>query len=311
MERLRPVLGRVRDLAACPGPPSRPEGPTREHPGLPMHLDREQDLVVALARECGALAVRYQAGDLDTRDKPDDLGPVTRADTEINARIVDALREAFPDDDIIAEESGAEFRGRARCWYIDPIDGTTEYARREDEWAVQIGLCIDGEPVLGVVHEAGAGRLSFGRRWRGESTAWLATNGVTTPLRRSDRGLADLQLVSSKSHASPKIADVMRLLAIPDARNLRIGSTGVKMTAVARGLADLYVHPSRGTSLWDVCAPHAVLAAIGGVATDVRGEPLVYDLAHLKNAYGLLASHGPHHAEIVVALRPVVAGWFA
>jgi len=276
-----------------------------------MRLDREQDLAIALARECGALAVHYQTGDLGTRDKPDEAGPVTRADTEINARIVGALRSAFPDDDIIAEESGAEFRGRARCWYIDPIDGTTEYARREVEWAVQIGLCIDGEPVLGVVHEAGAGRLAFGARWRGETTAWLESAGVTTPLRPSPRGLADLLLVSSKSHASPKIADVMRLLAIPEARNLRIGSTGVKMTALARGLADLYVHPSRGTSLWDVCAPHAVLAAAGGVATDVRGQPLVYDLAHLKNATGLLASHGPHHLEIVAALGPVTSSWFA
>ena len=277
----------------------------------PMHLDREQSLAVALARECGALAVRYQTGDLDTRDKPDEAGPVTRADTEVNARIVTALRAAFPDDDIVAEESGAEFRGRPRCWFIDPIDGTTEYARGEDEWAVQIGLCIDGEPVFGVVHEAGAGRLARGIRWRGVSEAWLETAGTTTPLRPTPHDLAALRLVSSKSHASPKIDDVMRALAIPADRNLRIGSTGVKMTAVARGLADLYVHPSRGTSLWDVCAPHAVLAAAGGTATDVRGEPLVYDLAHLKNAYGLLASHGPHHPAIVAALAPAVVGWFA
>jgi 3'(2'), 5'-bisphosphate nucleotidase len=79
---------------------------------------------------------------------------------------------------------------------------------------------------------------------------------------------------------------------------------------VARGVADLYIHPSRGTSLWDTCAPHAVLAAAGGVLTDVRGEPLTYDLAHLKNEYGLLASHGPHHAAIAATLRPIVDAWF-
>ena len=291
-------------------PPVRVWRPQPSHPDGPMRLDREQHLALALARECGALALTYQTGELDTREKPDEAGPVTRADTEVNARIVSALRSAFPDDDIIAEESGAEVRGRARCWYIDPIDGTSEYARGEPDWAVHIGLCVDGEPVLGVVHEAGAGRLCWGLRWGGEVVATLETNGVAAPLRPSDRGPGALQVVSSKSHASPKIGSAMRALGIPDARNLRVGSTGVKMMAVARGVADLYIHPSRGTSLWDTCAPHAVLAAAGGVLTDVRGEPLTYDLAHLKNEFGLLASHGPHHAAIVEALRPIVGTWF-
>jgi 3'-phosphoadenosine 5'-phosphosulfate (PAPS) 3'-phosphatase len=276
-----------------------------------MRLDREQALAVALARECGALALSYQTGELDTHDKPDNAGPVTRADTDVNTRIVAALRAAFPDDDLVAEESGADIRGRARCWYVDPIDGTSEYARRESEWAVQIGLCIDGAPVLGVVHEAGAGRLSWGLRWQDEAAAWIEEDGVTRRLQPSDRGLDALRLVSSKSHASPKIADVMHALAIPDPRNLRIGSTGVKMTAIARGVADLYVHPSRGTSLWDVCAPHAVLAAVGGVVTDTRGIPLVYDPAHVTNDFGVLASHGPHHDAIVAALRSVVHTWFS
>ncbi|MBL9100129.1 MAG: 3'(2'),5'-bisphosphate nucleotidase CysQ [Myxococcales bacterium] len=275
-----------------------------------MRLDRERDLALALARECGALALSYQTGDLQTREKPDHAGPVTRADTEVNARIVTALRAAFPDDDIVAEESGAELRGRARCWYVDPIDGTSEYARGEPEWAVQIGLCVDGDPVLGVVHEAGAGRLAWGLRWAGESHAQLEQSGAAAPLRPSDRDLSALLLVSSKSHASPKILDVMRALAIPPERNLRVGSTGVKTTAVARGLADLYVHPSRGTSLWDVCAPHAVLLAAGGVATDVRGVAIAYDPNHITNDHGLLVSHGPHHAAIVAALAPHVGAWF-
>lgn len=278
---------------------------------MPMSLDRELSLALDLARSCGAHALAIQtAGALDTRDKPDDEGPVTRADTEVNARIVDALRTAFPGDDIVAEESGPEVVGRARCWYIDPIDGTTEFARGENEWAVQIGLCIDGEPVLGVVHEAGAGRLSWGLCWRSEPLARIEVAGQVRPLRTGAARLDALRLISSKSHASPKIAAVMQALGIPEANNLRVGSTGVKMNAVARDLADLYVHPAQGTKLWDSCAPHAVLRAAGGTVTDVRGMPLVYDPHHLPNAFGLLASHGPEHAAIVAAIQPAVAGWF-
>jgi len=279
---------------------------------MPTNLERELSLALDLARRCGAHALAIQTtGRLETRDKPDDEGPVTRADTEVNTQIVNALRTAFPDDDIIAEESGGEVRGRARCWYIDPIDGTTEFARGEPEWAVQIGLCIDGEPVLGVVHEAGAGRLSWGLCGRGGALALIEVDGEVRPLRTGTARLGDLRLISSKSHASPRIAAVMDLLAIPASRNLRVGSTGVKMNAVARDLADLYVHPSRGTKLWDSCAPHAVLLAAGGQVSDVRGRPLVYDPNHLPNDFGLLASHGPEHAAIVAAIGPAVADWFA
>lgn len=278
---------------------------------MPVSLDRELGLALDLARSCGALALSYQTGGLlDTRDKPNDEGPVTRADMEVNARIVAALRAAFPGDDVIAEESDAVVAGKARCWYVDPIDGTTEFARGEAEWAVQIGLCVDGEPVLGVVHEAGALRLAWGVTWAGEQRAELEIDGERTLLTSRDVELTALRLVSSKSHASPRIAEVMRALAIAEDRNLRMGSTGVKMTAVARGLAELYVHPSRGTKLWDSCAPHALLRAAGGRVSDVRGVPLVYDPRHLPNEFGLLATHGPRHDEIVAALAPVVASWF-
>ncbi len=277
---------------------------------MSVGLDRELSLALDLARSCGALALSYQTGgQLATREKPDDEGPVTRADLEVNARITGALRQAFPGDDVIGEESDVVIAGRSRCWYVDPIDGTSEFARGEDEWAVHIGLCVDGEPVLGVVHEAGAGRLAWGVRWAGEARAELEQGGLRRPLRTADAELAALRLVSSKSHASPKIREVMQALAIPEARNLRLGSTGVKTTAVARGLAELYVHPSRGTKLWDSCAPHALLAAAGGRMTDVRGAPLVYDPRHLGNDFGLLASHGPRHDEIVAALAPIVGRW--
>jgi 3'(2'), 5'-bisphosphate nucleotidase len=280
------------------------------------NLDVELSAALALARECGVVALAYQTGGasaMQTRDKPDDEGPVTRADTEINARLVGALRAAFPGDAVIGEESAgdaATASGAGRCWYIDPIDGTTEYAQGEACWAIQIGLCIDGEPALGVVYEAASGRLTWGVRHGGRVQACVSRgDGDAVPLRPSTYGMAELRLVSSKSHASPKTLEVMAALAIPPERNFRIGSVGVKVNTIACGEAELYVHPRTGTKLWDTAAPHAVLAAAGGAMTDVWGRPLVYDPRSLGHAHGLVASHGPHHAEIVAALRPLVEGW--
>jgi 3'-phosphoadenosine 5'-phosphosulfate (PAPS) 3'-phosphatase len=279
-------------------------------------LDPELRVALSLAREAGAIALSYQTGGaeaMQTRDKPDDLGPVTRADTEINARLVRALRAAFPGDAVVAEESSDDAAAAAdvaRCWYVDPIDGTAEYARGETCWAIQIGLCVDGEPVLGVVHEAGVGRLLWGvcAPDRREAFAVDAA-GAAVPLRPSARTLAELRLVSSLSHASPKTLEVMEALGIPPERNLRLGSVGVKVGAIARGEADLYVHPRSGTKLWDTCAPWAVLRAVGGAVTDLWGRPLVYDPRRLGHDSGLVASHGPHHAEILAAIRPCVEAW--
>ena len=274
-------------------------------------LERELSLALDLARSCGALALSYQTGGLlATREKANDEGPVTRADLECNARIVQALRATFPGDDVIAEESDPAVEGRARCWYVDPIDGTSEFSRGKPEWAVQIGLCIDGEPVLGVVHEAGAGRLAWGLRWGGRVIAEMEAGGRREPLRTGTSDMTALRMASSKSHASPKLDSVLRALGIPEERNFRMGSVGVKVSTIARGLTDLYVHASRGTKLWDSCAPHALLAAAGGQLTDVRGAALIYDPRRLGNDFGLLASHGPHHAEIVAAIAPVIVGWF-
>lgn len=279
-------------------------------------LDPELRVALSLAREAGAIALSYQTGGaeaMQTRDKPDDLGPVTRADTEINARLVRALRAAFPGDAVVAEESSDDAAAAAdvaRCWYVDPIDGTAEYARGETCWAIQIGLCIGGEPVLGVVHEAGVGRLLWGvcAPDRREAFAVDAA-GAAVPLRPSARPLSELRLVSSLSHASPKTLEVMDALRIPPERNLRLGSVGVKVGAIARGEADLYVHPRSGTKLWDTCAPWAVLRAVGGAVTDLWGRPLVYDPRRLGHDSGLVASHGPHHAEILAAIRPCVEAW--
>ena len=58
------------------------------------------------------------------------------------------------------------------------------------------------------------------------------------------------------------------------------------------------------------CAPWALLRAVGGSITDLWGHPLVYDPRRLGHDNGLVASHGPHHADILAAIRPLVDDWY-
>ncbi len=284
-----------------------------------MTLNRELDVALDLARRCGAIALDYQRQGrdaLDIRDKGHNQGLVTRADTELNSRIVDALHDAFPDDVIVAEESSdmadAQRRTAARCWQIDPIDGTSEYSRLETSWAIHIGLIIDGKAALGVVHEPARGRISWGVNVGPEPGSWgQRDRGQPFRLKRQPVGLKALRMVSSKSHVSPKTIEVMQALHIPDDRNLRLGSTGVKTMTLAWQESDLYVHPSAGTKLWDTAAPQAVLQGAGCVLSDLLGRPLSYRGPSIGNNAGLLACGADEHSEIRDRLLALAERWLS
>jgi len=281
-----------------------------------MTFARELALALDLAEQCGQRALELRrAGDeaLGIREKSPHEGPVTLADTEINARLVAALRRTFPKDQIIAEETPDQADAgatRARCWFIDPIDGTAEYARGDASWAIHIGLCVEGEPVLGVVHEPASARTSWGIVGGDETAAYGRQAGSAPQRLTLEPAAVDrLRLVSSKSHASPRLLAAMSTLAIPSERSLRLGSTGVKIAAIAWGRADLYIHPSFGTKLWDTCAPEALLRAAGGRLSDLCGRPLTYRGSGLSNDAGLLACAAGVHHHLVQQLAEQATRW--
>src|SRR5882672_1323526 len=119
--------------------------------------DLELSLALELAREAGAVILDHYEGPLDIRQKAgaDDREPVTQADTLANEIIVARLRQKFPDDGILAEESldTAHRLDKSRVWMIDPLDGTNGFIDGNGDFAVQIGLSQDGEAVAGVVYQ--------------------------------------------------------------------------------------------------------------------------------------------------------------
>ena len=98
---------------------------------------------VQIAKHAGALALHYWQSGVAEETKPDD-SPVTRADRESEALIVDALAESFPEDGILGEEGARRDSRNGRRWIIDPIDGTRDFVRGNRFWAVMIGLEQEG-----------------------------------------------------------------------------------------------------------------------------------------------------------------------
>ena len=235
--------------------------------------------------------------------------PVTQADRDANAIIVERLRAAFPDDAIVAEESDVPsgFERTRRCWFVDPLDGTKEFVAKNGEFCVMIGLAVDGRAKLGVlcmpttfetyVGEVGVGATLIERR------------GEETPLHVSTRTDAKhARVVVSRSRRSPMLGAIFAALGAPT--EIPTGSVGVKIGCIVRGGADAYIHPSThrsggGMKKWDTCGPEAILVEAGGRLTDIRGAPLDYTGESVRNGKGLVASNAHVHDEVIAKLAPL------
>ena len=267
---------------------------------MPPILGEELACALDLARRAGDLVRRLQGGELGVEMKPGDE-PVSIADRRASELIVAGLAAAFPGDPVISEElppAPGAF-GAPRLWLVDPIDGTKDFIRGEDGYAVMIGLISEGRPAVGVVHQPAKDRTFYAT----PDGAWVSAGGAVSPLAVSSVArAAEVRLVASKSHRTADIDRVKQRLGIGDEQN--VGSVGVKLCLIAAGVRDLYVNPQAKTKAWDTCAPEAILARAGGRLTDLLGGPIAY-AGELLHRRGLVASNGLVHDEVVQKLAPL------
>ncbi len=211
-----------------------------------------------------------------TEIKSDD-SPLTAADKAANRILVTALQSMTPDIPVLSEESAqapwVERRHWTRCWVVDPLDGTREFLKRNDEFTVNVGLVEHHRPVLGVVYAPALGRWFYAAQGGG---AWRQ-DGQKMPVRiQVGEKIADRpwQVVGSRSHNTPAVDAFVERLG--DAELVAMGSS-LKLCLVADGSADLY--PRLGpTCEWDTCAAQAVVEEAGGQVLDAdTGEPLSYN----------------------------------
>lgn len=179
-------------------------------------------------------------------------------DQTANQFLIHAIREQRPDDGLLSEESKdtEERLSKSRVWIIDPVDGTREYGEERADWAVHVGLAIDGKPALGAVAMPGAEKVLSTER------------PVTVP-----NAPGALRMVVSRTRPAKEATAVADKL---DAELVPMGSAGAKAMSIVLGLADIYLH-SGGQYEWDSCAPVAVALAHGLHCSRIDGRPLVYN----------------------------------
>ena len=270
--------------------------------------ERELRVALKLAREAGAIILEDYSKPIKVERKinPDDyLEPVTKTDRAANELIVNGITSSFSDDGILAEESIDTERRltRQRVWMIDPMDGTNGFITRDGDFAVQIGLAVDGLSVMGVVYQPLPDTLFWATKGRG---SWIEYHdGNTTRARVSEKkDLRLMRLAASRSHRSPRMDRVVKALEIKEEVNR--GSVGVKVGLIVERQCDFYVHLSPRTKQWDTCAPEAILNEAGGCLTDLFGHALVYNSAEVQNRNGIVASNGVAHDQIIKRLKPLL-----
>jgi 3'(2'), 5'-bisphosphate nucleotidase len=263
-------------------------------------LDREIAEAARIARQAGAILMDIYGTEFAVAYKAE-ADPVTEADTKANAYIVDQLRQAFPGDGIVAEETedNSDALKGGRCWYVDPLDGTKEFVARNGEFSVMLGLAIDGVATAGVVYRPDNDKLYSGVvgdgahvEQRGKRRA-LEVSSVADP--------SDLRLVVSRSHRNTAVGEVVTQLGI--AQETTMGSVGLKAGLIAEQGADLYVHISDKSSAWDACGPEAVLRAAGGRFTDLAGNAYRYGGTDLRNRSGILACNAAAFDAVLPVAR--------
>ncbi len=267
-------------------------------------MEKELEAAKKMAREAGRILLEFYAGKTEVQWKGYD-DPVTAADRAANEFIVGELKRQFPDDGILSEEADDnEIRlSKARVWMVDPMDGTKQFIERIGEFAVMIGLAVNGEAQLGVVYRPVDDRMFFAAPGTG---AFIEEQWTTKRLHVSTLSdPAQMTAAMSRSHHSPKVDLINQRLGIT--KQLRSGSVGLKVGLLAEGHAHLYLHLGAKTNQWDTCGPEAILREAGGVMTDTTGAPLRYNAPQLRNLHGIVASSGPIHERALHLTAQVLA----
>jgi len=273
-----------------------------------LKIDREMEVAVELARAAGAILLAHYHSPFLVEQKINalyEMEEVTAADREANDLIVRRLAIEFPDDGILAEESKDTKRrlDKNRVWLIDPMDGTKNFIQRDGDFAVQIGLAINGESVLGVVYQPSRDILYRASRGAG---SWIETSEKSAQ-RMSVSNRTDpsqMVLASSRSHRSPRMERVVAAFGFKN--EVRRGSVGVKIGLITEQQADLYLHLSPSTKQWDTCAPQIILEEAGGRLTDLFGQPLRYNGVRVDNRNGIVATNGAAQEMVIEKLQPLL-----
>jgi myo-inositol-1(or 4)-monophosphatase len=255
------------------------------------------ETAVEIAREAGALIANYLERRIPYETKGEfDL--VTEADRASERLVVERLRTHFPSHGIVAEEGGGHASPSDYCWFVDPLDGTTNFAHGFPVFNVTMGLARAGEIVAGVVYDPTRQEMFSAERGAG---AYLNHRRIhVSGVKKVSDSLASTGFPSRKRHHNVNIHFYYQL-AMASHGVRRTGSAAVDLAYVACGRLDYYWE--FGLKPWDMAAGTLLVEEAGGRISDMRGGP-----HSVTTSEHLLADNGALHDEVLGAFDEIFNG---
>jgi 3'(2'), 5'-bisphosphate nucleotidase len=233
-------------------------------------------------------------------DYKQDNSPLTEADRIANSIIINFLEKTnIP---IISEENKQlpyeERQKWTSCWIIDPLDGTKEFIKKNDEFTVNIALVENGRPILGVIYAPALKELYYGNVKEGKAYKikvdsndieyLIESRELISP--KKDTNL--IRIVGSRSHMNTETQDFIDTIKKGTNKSIEMIAKGssLKLCLIAEGVADIYPRFAP-TMEWDIAAGHAICNAVGiKVLKQNSTEELEYNKENLLNPNFLVAN---------------------
>ncbi len=249
--------------------------------------------ISATEEACSKILEVYHSKDFETQLKSDN-SPLTVADRRAHQIIVKHLEKTnLP----ILSEEGKDIPYEARknwkqFWLVDPLDGTKEFIKRNDEFTVNIALIENQQPILGVLAVPVTGVIYYAAKGLGVykknsvNCSKLQVPSQHQPVTSNLKPVT--KVVASRSHMNKETEDFIAKLDNPEV--VSAGSS-LKFMLLAEGKADIY--PRFGPTMeWDTAAGHAILKELGINVIKSDGNPLQYNKADLLNPYFICGNMG-------------------
>jgi myo-inositol-1(or 4)-monophosphatase len=251
-------------------------------------------VAVAAAQAGGVVLTELMHADLEISYKDGRANLVTTADMRSQQAIADVIGSAFPGHAIVGEEGTTGDTYGEHVWYVDPLDGTTNYAHGMPYFCVSVALRSAGETVAGVVYDPVRDEMFTAARHEGAARNGRAVrvSGIT----RLDHALVVAQAQSVDLTEIRAYARLVERLMTVAGGVRSLGSPALTLCAIAAGRIEAYCEYSMDP--WDIAAGQLILAEAGGTLTGFDGQP------HRTAARtDVVASNGRIHSELLTALK--------
>jgi len=262
---------------------------------MPSYLETAVDV----AQEAGALLAHYFERRVAFELK-DEFDLVTDADRASEKLVVERLRSYFPSHAIVAEESGRHDGHSEYRWYVDPLDGTTNFAHAFPMFNVTLGLERAGEMVAGVIYDPVRREMYAAEAGGG---AYLNQHRIhVSGVKRLEDSLVCTGFPSRKRHLSVNV-HFYHQMAMATHGVRRTGSAALDLAYVACGRLDVFWE--FGLNAWDMAAGTIIVAEAGGKVADMDGGP-----HNVNSSPHLLTDNGLLHDQVLELFGEVFRGQY-